>query len=164
MADEFNHRPVDEAADADAEARMAPAPGPVAHPGGEVIVAHLAEGHTGQIAENLGPLAALKDVVEVGVVVGEDGPQRPARQPQRLVAGQLAVAGQQGVDVDHQRLFAPQRAVVVEDGQPLGRGHVARPAGIGHGVDERQQRVAEGAGAPGKHIHYELRMKSALHS
>ena len=74
-------------------------------------------------------------------VVRKEGAERLARLQRRVGRGQLgrAVQGEQHLRLG--RLLAPQRAVVVEDGDPLRRRHEIRAAFGGHRGDEVENGV-----------------------
>jgi hypothetical protein len=65
-----------------------------------------------------------------------------------LVLGHLPQPPQDEVELDRHRLLAPERPVVVEDGDALLGRHACRPVVAGHGRDEGDDRRLGGAVAP----------------
>jgi hypothetical protein len=104
---------------------------PLPHLGGEVLDRHPLERlrHGGHEDAEVGVIAA--------VVLDHRRPERAVvlgqRRSVRLVVGEAGVglglvghAVEREVELDRDRLLGPQRAVVVEDGDPLGVGHEPR--------------------------------------
>jgi hypothetical protein len=63
-----------------------------------------------------------------------------ARAERRIARRHLADAPKQEVGLHGQRLFAPERAVVVEHRDALRGGEVIAPADVGHPFDELDDR------------------------
>ena len=100
-------------------------------------------------------------VAVVAVVVLVDRPAEPrvvlvVRRLPRLLRAQrlvllrhLGEAHEDEAELDRHRLLAPERAVVVVHGDPLGRRHVVRPALRRHALDEVDDRRARRRVVPG---------------
>ena len=87
------------------------------------------------------PLEA--ELADGGLVAGEQGRElRPLGDARVGVHGRLQRVDEE-VELDVRRALAPQRAVVVEAGDPLLDRHV------GDRVEERDERVARRSGSPG---------------
>jgi hypothetical protein len=77
---------------------------------------------------------------------------RPRREF-RVGGGLLAQPREDEQRLDVGRLLAPERAVVVEDGDPLRRGDVLRPALLRDPREVAEDRVAGGPVVPGGQAH-----------
>ncbi len=101
-------------------------------------------------------------VAVVALVVLRDGPAEPARSPSRTTAfhgwrsrsdgSASAIVRQppeEEVDLDRHRLLAPERAVVVEDGDPL-LGRHGRAAARRHGSTNSTIAASCGGVVPGR--------------
>ena len=69
-----------------------------------------------------------------------------------ILAGHLGEAHEDEAELDRHRFLAPERAVVVVDGDPLGRWHVVRPAFSRHTLDEVDDRRARRRVVPGRQL------------
>lgn len=81
-------------------------------------------------------------------VVLEEGLVRLALLQPRVLARHLLQPPVREEELHLQGLFAPERAVVVEGGDALGRGEEVRAAGISHAPDEIEDEVLGRAGPP----------------
>jgi hypothetical protein len=90
------------------------------------------------------------DLAEPVIVPGVGGLPRLPVAERLVLVGHGGQALEDEAELDRHRLLAPQRAVVVEHGHPLGRRHVADPVGGGHGLDEPDDGLPGPGVVPGR--------------
>ena len=145
VAEELDHRHVAALVERPAEGRVLPA-AQEGVGGARVVLDALAGERLEDAAHQHLHVAVVAVVVlrdrlaEPGVVLLVRGLPRLSC-PQRLVLlGHLGEAPEDEAELDRHRLLAPERAVVVEDGDPLGGRDVVRPALGRHPLDEVDDR------------------------
>ena len=147
VAEQLDHRHVAALAERPTERRVLPGPQErVGRP--RVLLDALAGERLEDAAHQHLQLAVVAVVVlrdrppsqRVVLLVG--GLPRLALSQRLVLLGHLGQTREDEAELDRHRLLAPEGAVVVEDGDPLGRRNVVRTALGGHALDELDDRGA----------------------
>ena len=157
IAQQLDHRQVAALVERAAERRVLA--GPQERVGGARVVLDALAGegleHAAHQHTQVGVVAVVVLVdrpAEPRVVLVVRGLPRLLRAQRLVLLGHLGEAHQDEAELDRHRLLAPERAVVVVDGDPLGGRDVVRPAFGRHALDEVDDRRARRRVVPGRQV------------